>query len=962
MVGSTLCPSPDRQFLHAAEGVGVTSPLTPLLSPVSVIELTLLGSTMLRRLGEPAEGLLVQPRRLALLSYLAASNGAFQRRDRLLLLFWGEQPEARARASLRQALYFIRRTLGDDVFLARGDEEVGLNPAAIRVDVTELERALSDGHAERALALYRGDFLADFNIDGAPEFERWATDRRRELRRSVVGAAWELADGSLAAGSQDQAMRWARRAVDLAEYAEHDVRRAMRTIAAAGNRSAALEMYETLRERLAADHGTGPETETTSLANELRAPAGSSELVGIGASAPPSLMPEVERPRSDSPVLPALRPQLPSFARVALAVVIVSVLAGIAVTTRRASASTDASIANRVAVFPFTVRSRLNQSGYLRDGVATLLGLALDGAGRLRIVDPNAALSASSPTVDLDAARGVASTLGAGQFVLGEIEESGARLNITATLYDIQGRTQVRATATGDEGRLFDLVDSLARRLAVSAMTDSTARLASAAATSTRSLAAFKAFLAGEASMHAGHYREAAAALQEAVAADSSFGLAYYRLSLVREWTDGEISSDSANALAEHFSSHLPDRDRKLLAARRAFVRQDGASGERLVRGVLATYPTDADAWAQLGEILFHLGPDVGRDIDEAREPFLTVLRYRPNDLSARVHLTRIAARNGDLVHLDEWSGPYVSLGDASEIGTFELAAMRATVLGDVRARDAMASAIQRANDVTVLSTMWRLATYSGDPDAAVDMASSPRANAFESRDVLLAYRIAAGHLGGADLPTDSLARLRASLIAAMLALPSAPDMPAVASQSHEELRRLLALAGAPSTALAAATRILEARYPASLSPLKDLPTLSDDDERTTRAMVGAIHALATDPARTLDLLAPTHGAGPASTNGMFHDIAASTRAEALHRLGRDSEAIGWLRSIGMSSGALSTDIAFAVRRIAELEEGRGAHVVAARERLRFRRMWRTCDADLRPLVDAASSPPERQR
>ena len=957
MVVSTLCPSPDRQFLHVAEGVGVTSPLTRLLSPVSVIELTLLGSAMLRRMGEPAEGLLVQPRRLALLAYLAASNGAFQRRDRLLLLFWGEQPEARARASLRQALYFIRRSLGDDVFLTRGDDEVGLNQAAIRVDVTELERSIADGNAEQALALYQGDFLADFNIDGAPEFERWATDRRRDLRRSVAGAAWQLADTSLGAGSHDVAIRWARRAVDLAEYAEHDVRRAMRMIATAGNRSAALEMYETLRERLAADLETRPEIETTSLANELRAAAGSIERFELGAGGLPRPLPaDVERTGSNSRVLNASRSRLASVALIAVAVVVVSVLAGLAVVRSRTPASSDESIANRVAVFPFTVRSRLNQSGYLRDGVATLLGLALDGAGRLRIVDPNAALSALSPTVDLDAARRVASTLGAGQFVLGEIEESGARLNITATLYDIQGRTQVRATATGEEGRLFDLVDSLARRLAVSAMTDSTARLASAAATSTRSLAAFKSFLAGETNMHAGHYREAVAALQEAVAADSSFGLAYYRLSLVREWTDGEISSDSANALAEHFSSHLPDRDRKLLAARRAFVRQDGAEGERLVRGVLASYPTDADAWAQLGEILFHLGPNLGRDIDEAREPFLTVLRYRPNDLSARVHLTRIAARNGDVVHLDEWSSPYVSLGDASEIGTFELAAMRATVLGDERARDAVATALQRANDVTVLSTMWRLATYSGEPDAAADMASSPRANAFESRDALLAYRIAGGHLGPAELPTDSLARLRASLIAMMLALPSAPDLPALASQSHEELRRLLARTGAPSAALAIATRSLEARYPVSFSPLQHLPTLSVDDERATRAITEAIQALETDPARALEFLRSTQAAGPTTTNGMFHDVVASTRAEALHRLGRDSEAIAWLRSIGMSSGALSTDIAFAVRRIAELEDARGAHDVAARARLRFRRMWHSCDAELRPLVDAAAS------
>ena len=367
-----------------------------------------------------------------------------------------------------------------------------------------------------------------------------------------------------------------------------------------------------------------------------------------------------------------------------------------------------------------------------------------------------------------------------------------------------------------------------------------------------------------------------------------------------------------------------------------------------------------ADAWAQLGEILFHLGPNDGRDIDEAREPFLTVLRYRPNDLSARVHLTRIAARNGDVAHLDEWSSPYVSLGDASEIGTFELAAMRATVLGDVRAQGAVASAIQRANDVTVLSTMWRLATYSGDPDAAADMALRRRASGFDSRAALLDARIAGGHFGLPDLLTDSIARLRASRIAMMLALPSAPDLPAIASQTHEELGRLLARAGVPSTELAIATRTLEARYPVLFSPLKHLPTLSLEDERITRAIGDAMQALPTDPARALGLLAPTHGEGTVMTHGVFDDVVASIRAEALHRMGRDSEAVAWLRSIGMNFGAASPDIAFGLRRIAELEDARDAHDVAARERLRFRRMWRACDAELRPLVDAASSPPER--
>src|SRR2546423_7778382 len=48
--------------------------------------------------GQPVRAILVQPKRFALLAYLAvASPRGFQRRDLLLALFWPELPDARAR-------------------------------------------------------------------------------------------------------------------------------------------------------------------------------------------------------------------------------------------------------------------------------------------------------------------------------------------------------------------------------------------------------------------------------------------------------------------------------------------------------------------------------------------------------------------------------------------------------------------------------------------------------------------------------------------------------------------------------------------------------------------------------------------------------------------------------------------------------------------------------------------------
>ncbi len=919
-----------------------------------MIELALLGPPVLRRSGEASDVVLVQPRRLALLAYLAASIGSLQRRDRLLLLFWGDQPEPRARASLRQALYFLRRSLGDEVLITRGDDEVGLNPSSISVDVRAFEDALAAGRVHDAMALYRGDFLADFNVSDAVEFERWATDKRCELRRGALQAAWQLAESAVTHDERSAAIAWARKAIELADNAEGDVRRAMQMMAGAGERIGALAIFETFRQRLATDLGAVPEAATLALANSLRATDNADvSKVPVLDHAPALAVRSITH--QDDAVAPLpLRIAARRTVSVTVGIVAVLLLALTVLHQRAVSAPLDAGEANRVAVFPFTIRSRTAQSGYLREGAATLLGLALDGAGRLRIVDPNAVLSASPHIIDLDAGRRIAASLHAGAFVLGEIEAAGQHLTVAATLYDASGRVSARASAVGDETRVFDLVDSLARHLAIGTMTDSTVRLANVASTSTRSLPSFKSFLVGETQMRAGHYREAVTALLEAVAADSTFGLAYYRLSLAREWTSGEISSDSAAALAEHFSAHLPARDRKLLAARRAVVRRHGVESERLVREVLADDPTDADAWSQLGEIRFHLGPNVGRSIDEAREAFLTVLRYRPNDLAARVHLTRIAARSGDtsLVRAwsggDAWSGDAWS-GDASGIGMFELAAMRAVVLGDVRAQGAIVAAATRATDLSVTSAVWRLAVYSGDPEAAALAASRERGQASDA-DVLMTD-ITRGHLGAPKTSDAALRQQHAVMLGLMLSLPSAPDLPALAQRAHVALGQILRERSDSTThVVLVSARMLEARY-AELSPIVALSVaLLPSEKATVLAISEAIHVTA-DPSRALRLITPDKIDEPTLFRNGLYDIVASIRAEAAHQLHRDDDAIEWLRSIGMNSSGSSAAIAFATRRIAVIEDARGAHAVARPTWVRFAKMWRSCDVELQPLL-----------
>src|SRR5438552_1195628 len=167
--------------------------------------------------GRELRPLLTQPKRLALLTYLAlAGSSGFSRRDTVAALFWPELDEEHARGSLRQALRFLRRSLGERVIVSRGEEEIGVDRGVLRCDATAFMEACEAGRDAEALDLYQGAFLDGFFVsEAAPELERWVEDERIDLRRRAAASAWALADGYRLAGDRHGAAALARRAAGV---------------------------------------------------------------------------------------------------------------------------------------------------------------------------------------------------------------------------------------------------------------------------------------------------------------------------------------------------------------------------------------------------------------------------------------------------------------------------------------------------------------------------------------------------------------------------------------------------------------------------------------------------------------------------------------------------------------------------------------------------------------------------
>ena len=215
--------------------------------------------------GRALDSVLTQPKRVALLAFLATSPQRFHRRDTLLALFWPELDQEHARAALRQALHSLRRALDTDVLASRGDEEVGVDEQALWCDVRAYRQALEAGDFHGALQLYRGGLLEGFFLSGSPEFERWLEDERSRLRDSACQAAWTLAQRSQAEGDLALTAQWARRAAALVPADEEMLRRLVTLLDELGDRGGAIQVYEEFARRVAGDYEAEPAAETKAL-------------------------------------------------------------------------------------------------------------------------------------------------------------------------------------------------------------------------------------------------------------------------------------------------------------------------------------------------------------------------------------------------------------------------------------------------------------------------------------------------------------------------------------------------------------------------------------------------------------------------------------------------------------------------------------------------------------------------
>ncbi len=207
---------------------------------------------------------------MALLAVVALATGRKMSRGRLAGLLWPESPEARARDSLKHALLRIRRTLAPvaDGALLVDRSCVALAPW-VDVDACAVLTADTDAAAERALMSWRGALLDGLRLDG-PGLSDWLRIERSRIENALVRLAASAMKHAERRGHEEAATAAAHQLLAVEPFSEEAVRLLMRRHAARGERGRALDLFQSLRDRLAAELEARPEDATVQLYHMLQ--------------------------------------------------------------------------------------------------------------------------------------------------------------------------------------------------------------------------------------------------------------------------------------------------------------------------------------------------------------------------------------------------------------------------------------------------------------------------------------------------------------------------------------------------------------------------------------------------------------------------------------------------------------------------------------------------------------------
>ncbi|MEO5756631.1 MAG: BTAD domain-containing putative transcriptional regulator [Mesorhizobium sp.] len=546
-----------------------------------------------------------------LLAMLACAPGRGMSRDALAGVLWAGHSDEQAKKSLRQALAVLRKELKgqDSAFFARLDGAVAVHPNRVAFDadlfLKDAELA-TRASLERAIALWRGPFLADASAP-EPEIEQWLSEQREHFNSRYIAAMDRLApllDGAAR-------INMARRLVQTDTLREGSHRQLMEAYLASGEKAQALRHYEKLRKLLREELGVEPSPETQMLRDRIAATGN-----GVSPAAPPHSTispPELTNAPQATAVQPIVKAPGKLFPALAAAVVLLAVSLGGWIYVQPAP---EPVTAPSVAILPFESLSGSVEDARIATGLTIDTITDLSRYADFRVMAKDTTDAYKGKAVDI---RALGKDLKISHVLKGSFQRDNDHIRITAQLIDAAtGETLWSDRYDRLSGEIFaiqsDVADHIANSLGGRAGKVGETVLANAKRKPPADLGTYELYLMAQETMYSDlsdeHMREAEKILDQAIAKDPAFARAYVRY---------------ANTFAWRFTYEggAAELMQQMLSYARKAVSLD---------------PMDADAHAALGYALTLTG-----DLNQGQVQLDEALRLSPNSFDNLVFYACLA-------------------------------------------------------------------------------------------------------------------------------------------------------------------------------------------------------------------------------------------------------------------------------------------------------------------------------
>jgi tetratricopeptide (TPR) repeat protein len=685
----------------------------------------------------------------------------------------------------------------------------------------------------------------------------------------------------------------------------------------------------------------------------------------------------------DAKPVPAAATHGPLWSRAALGfAAAVAIIAVAAVILKSGGEDDDALVvevpANAIAVLPF--RSTGADLELWREGLMDVLSANLDDVGDLHAIDTRTVLSrwrseVGDKEATIDEAIAVANDLGARWAIRGQAVELGGQIQIDARLHETDtGDLVASSSAAGSPDSIIVLVEEITVDL-LRGLGEEEGWLTATRALSTSSLEAVKPYLEGEQAMRRVQFDEAIEAYQLALTADSTFALAASHLALAYAWRYhiGHEAAIAAHERAVRFADRLPPRERALVEVNYLLDLQRRETLEK-ARDLTHRYPDDPEAWTLLGEAYYHLGLAGSLLVHETLPPFDRALALDSTFTPALLHALEVAGEINDIDRFERYVRWYLH-SDSTTVYAVALTLARDLALGSP---EDSAAALESLPELEYDALDWAVIFLWGNPrwaplalHVAREMAAAR--HPMDDRAWALAWPVHMLEMWRGHRAAALLALEQAEAVSPRYSLPDFLQVHSFVSglgdsaMAARSVERLLTLY--PSLHRWPQMRRLVGHYylyvgdMAGLNREMEILAMLADTLRATGDSLNAELAagmatglrgqLAASRGEHLEAVAALREAeakldGPSISGPLLH--IRFTRAVSLEATGAEAEA---LHAFETFDRIAYMDVQASFAR-AQIYERRGERQKAIRAYSRVVELWKDCDPELRPTLEAA--------